>query len=126
MNDIPELRKRANSLKLLYVEDNEEARESMLVILKLFFADIVIAVDGNDGLKKFKSNNIDLIITDINMPNLNGLEMAQKIKEFNQEVPILILSAHNESDYFLQGIQIGIEGYLLKPLEMEQFVVVLD
>lgn len=126
MNDIPELRKRANSLKLLYVEDNEEARESMLVILKLFFADIVIAVDGNDGLKKFKSNNIDLIITDINMPNLNGLEMAQKIKEFNQEVPILILSAHNESDYFLQGIQIGIEGYLLKPLEMEQFIVVLD
>ena len=114
--------------KLLYVEDNKEAREATLGILEEFFGDIYIGVDGVDGYNKFVEhyNDIDLIITDINMPNMNGIEMISKIKESNlKEVPVLVLSAHNEVDYFINSIKVGINGYLLKPVDIEQFVASL-
>ena len=90
-------------------------------MLKRFFNSITVATDGKDGLEKFKEGNFDIILTDINMPKINGLEMAKEIKSINKTVPILILSAHNEENYFILSIQIGIDGYLLKPLEIKQF-----
>ncbi len=117
-----------SDIKLLYVEDNKEAREATLGIFEEFFGDIFIAVDGQDGYEKFIENyeDIDLIITDINMPNMNGMEMIAKIKESKlKEVPILVLSAHNEVDYFINSIKIGVNGYLLKPIDIEQFVALL-
>ena len=117
-----------SNTKLLYVEDNKEAREATLGIFEEFFGDIFIAVDGKDGYEKFIKNyeDIDLIITDINMPNMNGMEMITKIKESKlKEVPILILSAHNEVNYFINSIRVGVNGYLLKPIDIEQFVASL-
>ncbi len=114
--------------KLLYVEDNKEAREATIGILEEFFGDIFIAFDGIEGYEKFVKNykDIDLIITDINMPNMNGIEMINKIKKSNlKEVPVLVLSAHNEVDYFINSIKVGINGYLLKPIDIEQFVASL-
>jgi len=125
MDDIEEIIKYSQNLKLLYVEDNQEARESTQLILEEFFTDIVVAVDGKDGLEKYKSNDIDLIITDINMPKLNGLEMIKLIREIDNDVPILVLSAYNESGYFMDSIKLGVEGYLLKPIDIEQFLGVL-
>ena len=115
-------------IKLLYVEDNKEAREATLGILEEFFGDIYIGVDGEDGYNKFVENykDIDLIITDINMPNMNGIEMIEKIKKSDlKDVPVLVLSAHNEVDYFINSIKVGINGYLLKPVDIEQFVALL-
>ena len=114
--------------KLLYVEDNKEAREATLGILEEFFGEVYIGIDGVDGYNKFVEHykDIDLIITDINMPNMNGIEMIGKIKESNlKEVPVLVLSAHNEVDYFINSIKVGINGYLLKPVDIEQFVASL-
>jgi len=93
LNIINDLVTYSKNLKLLYVEDNEEAREAVLVMLNEFFNNITVAIDGQDGLDKFNINNFDLIITDINMPKLNGLEMIREIKEINKNIPILILSA---------------------------------
>lgn len=112
----------SKELKILYVEDNPDARTFTLEMLKRFFKDITTAEDGEDGLKKFKNDEFDIILTDINMPLMNGLDMAKEIKSINHSIPILILSAHNEENYFLSSIEIGIDGYLLKPLEMNQFV----
>ena len=114
--------------KLLYVEDNKEAREATLGILEEFFGDIFVATDGKDGYNKFIKHydEIDLIITDINMPNMNGIEMIEKIKESGlKKVPVLVLSAHNEVSYFVESIKVGINGYLLKPIDIEQFVASL-
>lgn len=122
---VTEVIKYTKNLKLLYVEDNQEARESTLIILSEFFDDITVAVDGEDGYNKYKQNNIDLIITDINMPVLNGLDMVQRIKKDNKEISVLVLSAYNESEYFMQSIKHGIDGYLLKPIDMTQFLSVL-
>ncbi len=117
-----------SNTKLLYVEDNKEAREATLGIFEEFFSDIFVAIDGQDGYKKFVENyeDIDLIITDINMPNMSGMDMITKIKESNlKEVPVLILSAHNEVNYFINSIKVGVNGYLLKPIDIDQFIASL-
>ncbi|MBU1667908.1 EAL domain-containing protein [bacterium] len=109
-----------NTLKLLYVEDNEQARKSTQIILQEYFNHILVAVDGEDGFNKFKNNAVDLIITDINMPKLNGIEMIQKIRSINKEVPILVISAYSDTHYFTDSIKHGVQGYILKPLNIHQ------
>ncbi|RLA76362.1 MAG: hypothetical protein DRG30_03030, partial [Epsilonproteobacteria bacterium] len=126
MIDASKIIGQSNCLKLLYVEDNKKVRESILIILQEFFSDIIVAVDGEDGFEKFQENSVDLIITDINMPRLNGLEMIAKIKEIEDTIPVLISSAHTESNYFVDSIKLGIDGYLLKPFDLDQFIVALS
>ncbi len=126
MYNLDEIIEYSKTLNLLYVEDNTEARETTCIILEEFFKNIILGVNGEDGLEKFKTNSIDLVITDINMPRLNGLDMIRKIRETNTDVPILILSAYNESDFFIDSIKLGVEGYLLKPIDMKQFLGVMS
>jgi PAS domain S-box-containing protein len=121
-NLMTDLIKYSHKLKLLYVEDNIEAREMTKIILDDFFNNIEVAVDGEDGLKQFKENEFDLIITDINMPKLNGLDMIEKIRDIDKNIPILILSAYNEEDLFMRSIKLGIDGYILKPIDLEQLM----
>lgn len=113
-------------IRVLYVEDNEEARQYTLETLNRFFEHITVAVDGIDGLNKFKNSTYDLVLTDINMPRMNGIEMIRKIKEIDTHASILVLSAHDETDYFIDTITLGIDGYLLKPLDIMQFVQTLN
>ena len=118
----------SEKLHVLYVEDNKEAREGTLGLLHNIFKEITTAVNGRDGLEKFedKNSSFDLIITDINMPKMNGIEMITKIREENKEIPILVLSAYNESGYFVETIKQGVEGYLLKPIDIKQLLEMLN
>lgn len=113
-------------LNLLYVEDNKELRESRKDFFQTFFKDQIIAIDGQDGYEKFINNDIDIIITDMNMPKLDGLEMIEKIREINKDIPILALSAYNETNYLINCIKLGVDGYLLKPIDTEQFLTELS
>jgi len=123
MININEIIKYSQKLKLLYVEDNKQTRESTLLVLENFFDNIIIGVDGKDGLEKFKNNpDIDIVISDINMPIMNGLDMSKDILAIDPNMYIFIFSAHNEVNYFMDAIKIGIEGYLLKPIDMDQFI----
>jgi len=125
MINIEETIKYAKNLTLLYVEDNQDAREMTAMILEEFFDTVVLAVDGEDGLEKFQENNIDIVISDINLPKMNGIDMCEKIREINDEIPLIILSAHNEDNYFLKSIQIGINGYILKPIDIDQLTNII-
>jgi PAS domain S-box-containing protein len=125
MIDIDELIEYSKDLKLLYVEDNPDAREMTAMILEDFFDNIILAVDGEDGLEKFKDNDIDFVISDINMPKLNGIDMCEKIREIDQEVSLVILSAHNEDNFFMKSIKMGIDAYLLKPIDIDQLTSVI-
>ncbi len=125
MKNLATILEYSKKLKLLYVEDNQEARESTSVILEEFFDDIIIAINGEEGFYNFQEEKIDLIITDINMPKLNGLDMIQKIRQIDKSIPILVLSAYNESGFFMDSIKLGVEGYLLKPIDINQFLDVL-
>ncbi|MFA9374867.1 MAG: response regulator, partial [Poseidonibacter sp.] len=126
MHKLTEIIKYSYNLNLLYVEDNEEVRNSTMIILREFFKNITVAENGQEGYERFTEQKFDLIMTDINMPKLGGLEMISKIRETDNEVPILVLSAYNEPNYFMESIKLGVEGYLLKPINMEQFLVVLN
>ena len=125
MVNLKELVDISHSLKLLYVEDDEDLRISTLKILKNFFKEIVTAVDGQDGVEKAKAQEFDLILSDINMPKLNGIEMVKIIKEKNPNIPVLMLSAYSDSDYFVEAIELDVDGYILKPLILEQFIKIL-
>jgi len=124
--NIDKLIENSQQLKVLYVEDNADAREMTVMILEDFFSNIVVAVDGEDGYNKFKEDDFDIIITDINMPKLNGIEMVKKIRKLNNNIPILILSAHNEDEFFIEGIKLGIDGYILKPIDVDQLTIMIN
>ncbi len=123
-NKLKQLVKIGKTLKVLYVEDNESVRISTFGMLERFFANVTIAKDGKDGLQKFNESNepFDLILTDINMPKMNGVEMIKEIRAVDSNVAILVLSAHNETNYFIETVKHGIEGYLLKPIDLKQFI----
>lgn len=123
---VKELVKITKSLKLLYVEDNADARTQTLKMLNNFFKDIDVAYDGEEGLKKYKQNSYDLIITDINMPNLNGLQMSKEILNISPEQMIIILSAYNDTQYLEECINIGVTNFLHKPVDLERIVNTLD
>ncbi len=125
IEEINRLSSDSKNLKLLYIEDDESAREAMLEILDLFFNDISVAVDGQDGFEKFKSNKIDIIITDISMPKMNGLDMISAIREVDEDIPVIILSAHDESKFFIQSINLGISAFIFKPVELDNLIIVL-
>jgi diguanylate cyclase (GGDEF)-like protein len=125
--DIAKLINFTKTLKVLYVEDNTKSRESLLLLIGNFFDDIVIAKDGQEGLEKFNQEKFDLIISDIRMPVMNGIEMCKNIRENNHKynIPIIITTAHNESDILLECIKLNIHGFLLKPINLKQLEKVI-
>ena len=122
---IKHLVEKTKKLKLLYVEDSKEMRDVVLEFLSFFFENVCVGVDGEDGLTQAKENNFDIIITDVKMPKRSGLEMIEEIKKFNDKVSILVLSAFNEPEYFMQSIKYNVDGYLLKPFDHKQFLSML-
>ena len=114
------LKKLANNYTVLYVEDDLEIQEEMFLYMSKFFKNVVKADDGLEGLESYKQENFDIVITDLSMPNMNGIEMLEKIKVINKEQLVLITSAHSESEYMINAIKIGIDGYIIKPFEYEQ------
>ncbi len=122
IDEIKELMKSSKKMKILYVEDNPETRESTLLVLREFFDTIYVGEDGEDGFEKFKEHKdeIDFVLTDINMPRLNGIEMSKKILQL-REVSIVLLTAHNEIGFFQKSLEINADGYILKPFDIAQF-----
>lgn len=110
------------NLKILIVEDEKRLAQLLKEAISDYFFSVVIAKDGNEGLKKFKSYKPDIVITDIMMPSCDGLEMTQKIKEMDEFIPIIILSAHSDKEKLLKAIDIGINKYFIKPFDPEEVI----
>ncbi|MBN2817077.1 MAG: response regulator [Campylobacterales bacterium] len=120
MSSIVELREYAQTLSVLYVEDDSVISTSMGEYLRKFFKEVYVAVDGEEGLKEYKRRVYDLIISDISLPKLNGLDMVKEIKDIKASQFILITSAHSDAEYFVDAIKIGVDGYIIKPFNLEQ------
>ncbi|MDA7817845.1 EAL domain-containing protein [Sulfurimonas sp.] len=118
--NMKELLSMSRDLKLLYVEDDPNAFTTTLNLLNNFFENIVTAVDGEDALEKFNAEKFDLILSDISMPNLNGIDMLKKIRETDKDIAVIFLSAHSDSKYFLDAIDLNIDSYITKPIKHDQ------
>lgn len=115
MGDIKELQKVASSLNILYVEDDEDIAKTIISYLSKLFKEVVYAANGKEGLELYQQAQYDIVITDINMPEMSGLEMATKIKEINNNQNIIIISAYSDVKNFVTSIKLGIDGYIIKP-----------
>ena len=108
-----------NNFTLLFVEDSMDTQEHMKMILEDEVKEFYQAYDGADGLEVFKSKKPDIVLTDINMPHLNGLELTSKIKEIDSEIPVIIMSGHDDREHLLSSINIGSDGFITKPINIE-------
>ncbi|PLY11427.1 MAG: DNA-binding response regulator [Arcobacter sp.] len=109
-------------LKILIVEDEKRLSQLLKDAISEYFFSVIIAKDGKEGLKKFKSFKPDIVITDIMMPFCDGLEMTQKIKELDESVPIIVLSAHSDKEKLLKAIDLGINKYFIKPFDPDELI----
>ena len=113
------------NIKVLYVEDDEMAREEIADFLDFEVGELEVAGNGEEGLEKFKTFNPDIVITDINMPKMNGLDMAKHIKKISPKTPIIVTSAYSDSDFIIKAIEIGISRYVLKPIDVDELLTML-
>ena len=118
-------------LTVLYVEDDASLRDATLKLFEDFFLSVDIAEDGEKGLAKYtariknKQRAYDIVITDITMPNMNGIEMSEKIKNINREQAVILVTAFNEVEYLNNAIAIGVNGFLTKPMDIKNLKNVL-
>lgn len=107
----------------MLVDDEKLILQGLLNIIewdKLDLEVIHLAEDGMEALEKFKDNPVDIIVTDINMPRLTGLELLKEIKALDSNVKFIILSGYDEFSYARTAIKLGVENYILKPIDEEE------
>lgn len=109
-------------LTVLFVEDEDLAREKLTKILEKVFNKVIIAANGKEGLNAFLNNKIDLIISDINMPIMNGLEMLEIIREKSYDTPIIYTTARSESENILKAVDLNVSHYIIKPIDSENLI----
>lgn len=107
------------TLSVLYVEDEDDVRELLSRFLKRWVGTLHTATNGQEGISAFAEHNPDVVVTDIKMPVMDGLEMASSIKTSAREVPIIVITAHSEQDYFIRAIEIGVDRYVIKPVNTD-------
>ena len=131
MIDYVLLEKYAQEVSVLFVEDDETIRKEVNDLLSDIFSYVDIAVDGEDGIHQYQEyykkheKYYDLVITDIKMPKKNGIELCKLIFNIQPEQPLIVLSAHDESPYLIELINMGISQFIQKPLEINNFIQVI-
>lgn len=104
-------------ISVLYVEDDDILREKVLEYLRMRFDNVYSASNGREGLAVFQGQHPDVVVTDIKMPVMNGLEMARYIKTSHPKTPVIILTAFSEVSFLMEAIEVGVEGYVQKPTD---------
>ncbi len=113
-------------VKLLFIEDDEIQRKELSTFLKRRVEKIYVAENGEEGLDKYKALKPDIIITDLRMPKMDGLEFVKKIREKNRLIPIIIITAMNDKETILKSVDIGITNYIVKPVNTTELISVLE
>ncbi|AXX86048.1 response regulator transcription factor [Malaciobacter marinus] len=114
-------------LVVLYVEDQKDAQDELKHVFDRTFKKTIVANNGDEGLKKFlmhkkRNYNIDVVVTDINMPKLNGIDMIKEVKKYDKDVKFVLTTAHTDPEYLLDSIELGVTAYVTKPINIMQLL----
>ena len=112
---------------ILVVDDSTTIRQVIIFCLKEAGYHIIEAVDGKDALEKLAKNQVDLLLTDLHMPNMNGFELAKEVRASARHkfIPILVLTTESQLSSKEEGRSIGVTGWFVKPFEPEQLIKVV-
>ena len=113
-------------LTLLYAEDEEGIRKNIADSLSYYVKEVIEARDGVEAYEFYLQKKPDIVLSDIHMPNLNGIDFVKKVREENKSIPIVIITAHTDKEYLLEAIELKMEKYIVKPIELESLLNVLE
>ena len=122
----PALIKQLGNFRVVYAEDEEGVRRSVAEMLELLFKEVYLASDGQEALELYEDHKPDLIITDIKMPRMSGIELVRAIRETGSSTPIIVISAHTEVDYMLDAIELSLVRYIVKPITETKLMSALE
>jgi len=114
------------TLTVLCVEDEKDIREIYKVIFKKLAKDVLFAKDGQEGLKQYKNNKVDIIITDQQMPKMTGIDMVSKIRETDQDIPIVLITAFNNPELLTKALNLNINSFVQKPIRHNEVIYALE
>ncbi|AWK61648.1 two-component system response regulator [Helicobacter cinaedi PAGU611] len=117
-----------SKLTILYAEDDNDTANLTSLVLEDYVGRLLVAKNGQEALNLFKLHKVDLVITDILMPKMNGIELIDAIRtsSTHPDVPVVITTAHTETKYLLDAIRLRVDGYILKPINVEELLHALD
>ncbi len=113
-------------LTLLYAEDEEGIRKNIADSLSYYVKEVIEARDGVEAYEFYLQKKPDIVLSDIHMPNLNGIDFVKKVREENKSIPIVIITAHTDKEYLLEAIELKMEKYIVKLIELESLLNVLE
>lgn len=116
------LAKKLKTLRVLYVEDEEEIRKHIADTLSFYVKEVIEAKDGKEAYELYKANKPDVILSDILMPIMNGIELVEKIRATDKKTPIVMITAHTQKDYLLSAVKLHLEQYLVKPVTLPEIL----
>ncbi len=111
--------------RVLYAEDERGVAKNIIEILEIYFGSVKYVEDGKDALKEFDESGYDVLIFDIFMPNLDGIDAIKAIRKRDKKIPIIIISAHTEQEYLWRAIELKITKYLAKPCGADEIISAL-
>jgi len=111
---------------VLYVEDELDVLKNISTLLNSFFYKFYTASDGLSALELYDKRHIDLLLVDIELPKMNGIELIKEIRAIDQEVMIIVISAYTKTDYLLESVELGLSKYIVKPLTSKKIHALLD
>lgn len=114
------------NLKVLYVEDEDDTRHELSKIIKRRVGKLFIAKNGVEGIESFIANQPDIVVTDLKMPNMDGLEMIKEIRKVQNDTRVIIISALSDSETILNAIDIGVIKYIVKPVDTSKLVETME
>lgn len=110
------------NFNLLYVEDDDVVRTELSKLLLNFFNNVFVAKNGLEGLDLYHSNKIDIILSDINMPILNGIDMIKEIRKKDEEIPVIFTTAFSDNNYLLESIKLRVQEFIIKPVDIRSLI----
>lgn len=105
------------TLNILYIEDEEKIRNNVEKTLQLILNNVYTASNGQEAIDLLELNEVDIILSDISMPNMNGIELAKEVRKTNKKIPIILLTAHTDTNFLLEATRLKLIDYMIKPLD---------